>query len=60
LICRIHVPIDLAEVSCFGRLHRHTPLGDSCLEIAGSGGIWSCAPIFSLTIWFQRERFEAL
>jgi hypothetical protein len=26
----------------------------------GSGGIWSCATMFFLTIWFQRERGEAL
>jgi hypothetical protein len=35
-------------------------LGDSCPDIAGFGGIWSCAPVFSLTVWFQSERFEAL
>jgi hypothetical protein len=47
LICRIHVPIDLAVVACSGRLRQRTPLGGSCLESAGSGGIWSCAPVFS-------------
>ena len=51
--------IDLAEASCSGRLRRRIPLGVSCLEIAGSGGIRSDAPMFYLTVWFQRERFEA-
>jgi hypothetical protein len=48
-----------------GCLHRSGcsgvfPKANSCLEIAGSGGIRSCAPMFSLTVWFQRERIEAL
>jgi hypothetical protein len=38
-----------------GELHWMT-----CLEIAGSDGIWSCVPMFFLAIWFQRERGEAL
>jgi hypothetical protein len=46
LICRMHVPIDLAAVLCFGELCQCTLLGDSCLEIARFGGIWSCALIF--------------
>jgi hypothetical protein len=45
---RIRVTIDLAKVSRSRRLHRRTPLNDSCLEIAGSGGIRSCAPMFFL------------
>jgi hypothetical protein len=45
-ICQLSAPIDLAGVSCSGRLRRQTLLGDSCLEIAGSGGIQSCAPVF--------------
>jgi hypothetical protein len=28
--------------------------------MAESGGIRSCAPIFFLTVWFQRKRGEAL
>jgi hypothetical protein len=45
-ICRLSAPIDLARVSCSGRLHRQTPLDDSCLDIARSGGIRSCVPVF--------------
>jgi hypothetical protein len=44
----MHVFIDLVAVACSGRLCRQTPLGNSRLEIAGSGGIRSCAPIFFL------------
>jgi hypothetical protein len=33
-ICQMFVLIDLAGVSCFGRLHRQNPLDASCLEIA--------------------------
>jgi hypothetical protein len=47
-------------MSSSGRLRRRTPLGASCLEIAGSDGIRSGAPMFFLTVWFQRERDEAL
>jgi hypothetical protein len=32
----------------------------TCLEIAGSGGIRPGAHMYFLTIWFQRERDEAL
>lgn len=60
MICLMPIFIVLAGVSSFGRLRRRTPLGDSCLEIAGSDGIRSCATVFFLTIWFQRERCEAL
>jgi hypothetical protein len=45
-ICQLSVPINLARVSCSERLRWQTPLGDSCLEIAGSGGIRSCTPMF--------------
>jgi hypothetical protein len=38
--CRIPALIDLAAVSCSGRLHQQTPLGDSFLKIAGSDGIF--------------------
>jgi hypothetical protein len=54
------VLLDMAEVSSFGRLRQRTPLGASCLEIAGLYGIRSYAPIFFLTVYFQRERGEAL
>jgi hypothetical protein len=47
-------------MSSSGRLRWQSPLGASCLEIAGSDGIRSGAPIFFLTVWFQRERDEAL
>jgi hypothetical protein len=36
----------MAEVSCSGKLHWWTPLGDSCVEIAGCGGIRLLAPVF--------------
>jgi hypothetical protein len=42
----MHVLIDLAEVSSFGRLCPRTPLGDSCLKIAGCNGKWSRATMF--------------
>jgi hypothetical protein len=45
-ISRMFVTMDLAGLSCSGRLHRRTLLGASCLEIAGSDGIWSGAPVF--------------
>jgi hypothetical protein len=47
-------------MSSSGRLRWRTPLGEYCLEIAGSDGIRSCRPMFFLAIWFQRERCEAL
>jgi hypothetical protein len=50
--------IDLAEVSCSGRLCQRTPLGASCLEIAESDQIWFLC--FYLAVWFQRECREAL
>jgi hypothetical protein len=43
MIFWLSAPIDLVGMSCSGRLQRQTPLGDSCLKIAGSGGIRSCA-----------------
>jgi hypothetical protein len=54
----MHVLIDLAEVSSSGRLCPRTPLGDSCLKIAGSNGKWSRATMFFLNILFQKERCE--
>jgi hypothetical protein len=45
-ICRMSVSMDLARVLCSGRLRRRTPLGASCLEIAGSYEIRSGALIF--------------
>jgi hypothetical protein len=48
-ISRTPVRIDLAEVSCSGRLCRHDLPGASCLEIADSEGIRSCTPMFSLS-----------
>jgi hypothetical protein len=45
-ICLLHVFSDLAGVSSSGRLRWQTPLSEYCLEIAGSGGIRSCAPMF--------------
>jgi hypothetical protein len=60
-ICQILVPIDLTEVLCFGRLHRRTPLGNACLEIAESDGIRSCMHVFYISqFWFQRKCCEAL
>jgi hypothetical protein len=47
-ICVMHIFIDLVAVACSERLRLRTPLSDSCLETAGSGGIWSSAPIFFL------------
>jgi hypothetical protein len=35
-------------------------VGASCLDFAGSDGIWLCELMFFLTVWFQRERCEAL
>jgi hypothetical protein len=46
LIYRMPIPIDLVALSCSRRLPRRTPLDDSCLEIARSGGIRSFAPMF--------------
>jgi hypothetical protein len=57
-ICQMSVPIDLGGVSCSRRLHRQPPLGASCLKVAGLDG--RAHPCFYLTIWFQRERHEAL
>jgi hypothetical protein len=52
----MHALFDLAGVSCSGRLRRRTPLGVSCLEIAGRMGFGRAHPCFC----FQRERDEAL
>jgi hypothetical protein len=35
-------------------------MGASCLEIARLDMIRSCAPMFFLTVWFQRNCGEAL
>jgi hypothetical protein len=51
-ICQLSAPIDLARVSCFGRLHRQTPLSDLCLEIANRVGFGRAHLCFSLTVWF--------
>jgi hypothetical protein len=59
-IDRMLAPFDLAGRSCFGGLRQRTPLDDPCLEIDGSGDPRSCAPMFFLTVWVQRERFKAL
>jgi hypothetical protein len=59
-ILLMHVFIDLAEVLSSGRLRRGTSLDDSCLKFSGSVGIRSYATMFFLTVWFQRERCEAL
>jgi hypothetical protein len=56
---RMLVPFDLAGQPCSESLRQRTPLGNPCLEIDGSGGFRSCAPMF-LSVWFQRERFVAL
>jgi hypothetical protein len=53
----------LARVSGSRRLRQRTFLGDSCLEIAGSDGIRSCAwctHVFSRPFGFTREQREAL
>jgi hypothetical protein len=38
--------MDLAGLSCSKRIHRQTPQDTPCLEIAGSNGIRSGAPMF--------------
>jgi hypothetical protein len=45
-ICWIPVSMDMEGVSCSGRIRRRTLLGASCLEIDGSDGIRSGAPVF--------------
>ena len=57
---QMHVSIDLAGSVGFRKAPPAKSIGRSCPEIAGSGGIRSDAPMFYLTVWFQRERFEAL
>jgi hypothetical protein len=55
------VSMDLTGVSSSGRLRRRTPVDASCLEVVGSDGIRSGAPVFlSDPVWFQRERCEAV
>jgi hypothetical protein len=61
IICRMPILNDLAGVLCYRRLRRRTPLGDLCLEIAGSCGIRFCAPVFfSLVVWYEKECCEDL
>jgi hypothetical protein len=45
-ICQNPVSMDLEGVSYSRRIRRQTPLGASCLEIAGLDGIRSGAPVF--------------
>jgi hypothetical protein len=47
---QMFVPTDLGGISCFGRLRWRPPMGASCLEVAGSDRIQSCAPIFYLSV----------
>jgi hypothetical protein len=52
---RIYVSTILARVSCFGMLRHGTSVDLSCLEIVGSDGIRSYAPMFYVNVWFQKE-----
>jgi hypothetical protein len=52
--------LDLVGVVSSGRLRRQTPLGTSCLKIARSDEIRSCAPMFFRSFGFRRERHKAL
>jgi hypothetical protein len=52
--------MDLVGVTCSGRLHRRTPLGDHAWRLLDRMGFGRVHPCFYLTIWFQRERCEAL
>jgi hypothetical protein len=47
-------------VWCSRRLHRWTPLGASCLDIADRMRFGHALLCFYLTVWFQRELGEAL
>lgn len=60
LIDRMHVPIDLAAVSCSGRLRRELPWAIHAGRLLDRVGFGRAHPCFSLTVWFQRERCEAL
>jgi hypothetical protein len=52
--------MDLAGVACSGRLRRRTPLGDHAWRLLDQMGFGRADPCFYLTVWFQRERCEAL
>jgi hypothetical protein len=52
--------MDLARVACSGRLRRRTPLGDHASRSLDWMGFGRAHPCFYLTVWFQRERCEAL
>jgi hypothetical protein len=53
-------PHYLVGVSSSIKYRRQTPLGDSCMKIAESGGIRSCTPMFFYNPLVQSERCEAL
>jgi hypothetical protein len=59
-ICWSHAIIDLAGVPSSGRLRQQTSMGEYFLKISGWDGIRSCAPMFFMGVWFQRERVDAL
>jgi hypothetical protein len=52
--------MDLVGVTCSGRLHRRTPLGDHAWRLLDWMGFGRAHPCFYLTVWFQREHCEAL
>jgi hypothetical protein len=56
----MHVSMDLAEMSCSGRLRRQTQLGTSAWRLLDRMGFGRVHPCCYLTVWFQRERCEAL
>jgi hypothetical protein len=56
----MYVFIDLVELACFGRLCQRALLDTSCLETADLENSVVRTRVFSLTVWFQRERVEAL
>jgi hypothetical protein len=52
--------MDLAGVACSGRLRRQTPLGDHARRLLDRMRFGRAHPRFYLTVWFQRDRCEAL
>ena len=54
------LPAGLAGLSCFGRPCRRNLLCDQYLKIAEWVLLVVRTYVFYLTVWFQRERFEAL
>jgi hypothetical protein len=52
--------MDLVGVTCSGRLRRRAPLGDHAWRLLDRMGFGRAHPYFYLTVWFQRERCEAL